>query len=1157
MGSIIGGTNSGEGNYFYHSGGILCNAPDKIIGNYFSGAQIVATSATIIGNVVVDQGGIIAHSCKLMGNYIGVDRDGVTIKNNQNGISVWDSVVGGNSKLGEGNLIIGNWDTNVQCMTGNTICGNRIESTSASSAYGYGICVHGENNVIGKNADGYGNIISGNKTGIVVLSNKNKIQNNVIGLSSTGAKMPNTVAGITVSGATNLIGGGRNAGRYERNVISGNPVGVYVTGTGNTICGNLVGMDITGANAIGNQTGIDINGSANLVGGTNADTSNVQGNVISGQYPGTGINMEGGKGNAIQGNYIGLNLQGDSAMLNSTGISLVTGNTATSVGGTLPGQGNFISGNSIGVNCANSAGHVITGNCFGTNAAGTGILSNVQDALVLTGTGTNRIGGVTAGERNVICGNSEGLLVSSSSGNTVTGNWFGVLPNGSSSPACLTTGINLAWSNNNFIGLQNSGNLINNTLNGIVMDSNSQQNRMYGNTICAFIQFGINLASGANGNKVWPTIGSANTSLVSGTSGNYDYIELFVSDRGLAHQGGSLSFAGSTTANYQGVWNLTPINTSGASYVCAVATDKNGNSSGFSPNAFYIGPTAWIDPAYCITGKPLKLTVTGSGLNTASVAALVRTGNPTITSSSVIQNTPNSFTYSFDLGNAASSDYDVRVTNNNGCQSILKQALGVLTPLTSPVGWSINDLNTAGGLTYTASGCGLEIGDADRDNNQEIYVANFDQCLYKFTKFTFDWTPSPLPATAGLTYTRVMLAYGDGDQVWEAYATASDNHVYQFKNNPTWQRMDLGAGSASATKQCCLARADVDHDGFLEIYAAGDNGVVSQFKYNGASWTRADIPGCPTTLANALAAGDGKNDYQLELYSANALDQHIYQYLYSGSAWQVSPVGQGQGVMNGVAVGDGDNDGQREVYAACQDGKIYQYRWKNGSWSGAPGPVGSGPGPIGLGNGPMTAVAISDADNDGSNEVYAACADGHVYAFKYDKAQRNWATIDLGNAGTPLYALAIGDAGNDHHFEVYALGQNNHVFQFQAATVPTATPTPTLITTTTATPTTTPTATVPQSFFKVYHSQINPTRGEQARISWSQPQDGPVSIKIYNLLGDRVATLVDGSTFAANEYQEITWNGRTSAGSAAGSGIYVVDFQAGSFKIRGKIAIVK
>jgi hypothetical protein len=443
----------------------------------------------------------------------------------------------------------------------------------------------------------------------------------------------------------------------------------------------------------------------------------------------------------------------------------------------------------------------------------------------------------------------------------------------------------------------------------------------------------------------------------------------------------------------------------------------------------------------------------------------------------------------------------------------------------------------------------LAIGDGDQDNTQELYTASLDQSLYQFKKYSYGWqTATALPVFTGANFSRVILSDGAGDQYWEIYGASYNNHVYQFQG-PAYTPTDLGAGPTGANKILALAQADLDHDGVPEIYAAGDNGAICQYANTGTAWSTTNLAG-PGYQAMVLVSGDGNNDFAMELYSANA-DKNIYQYQYSGAIWQLTSITGGTvgtGLTYGLAVGDGDNDGQNEIYAANQDGTVYQCRW-NGAFPWAVKSIGN------PGGGPMYAVAISDGENNGTNQVYAACGNGHVYEFKYQSG--NWIpSIDLGTANTALYALAIGDADNDHNFEIYALGQNNHVFQFKAFSQATPTPTATA-TSVPITPTITPTPLPPKNFFKIYHSQINPLHDEQARIVWTQPQAGPVTITIYNILGDKIIALADNQNYPAEQYNEIKWNGRSNKGNIVGSGIYLVVLQAGGRRETGKAAVVK
>jgi hypothetical protein len=550
---------------------------------------------------------------------------------------------------------------------------------------------------------------------------------------------------------------------------------------------------------------------------------------------------------------------------------------------------------------------------------------------------------------------------------------------------------------------------------------------------------------------------------------------------------------------------------------------------------YYPPQLASVSPSYGISGKTVQITVYGAGINpmVAPLLTLARSGNPNIANATAVQDNLFSYTYTLDLTQAAPNCYDVTVTSNANPRT-LKQAFTVLSPYQAPVAWKINDLGQISAKTTLSNFCGLEIGDADQDNNQELYVANQDSSLYVVKKSTYGWSFTALPSMSGANFNQLLPIDGNGDQAWELYGTSANNHAYEFKT-AAWQTTDLGAATGTGSLYG-LAGLDADHDGIPEIYVSKENGHIFQIKRNGGSLNDITTASFPTSQGNALAAGDGNNDGTLELYSANS-DYKLYQYVYNGTAWQVGALGTVTDVMYSVTVGDGDNDGQREVYGASKDGYVYQGRWNGASWTMQS---------IGHGNGAMYAVAVSDGENNGSNQVYAACGDGHVYEYKY--AQGNWSTLDLGSAGIPLYALAVGDADNDYHFEVYALGQNNHVYEFKAESLqPVQTPTPVF----------TAPSVSPERFFKIYRNQVNPNRGESALVRWSQPQTAPVTITVYNLVGDKIITLVDHQTFSAGQFNEVTWKGVNSAGRTVGSGIYIVYFKTDGYETYGKAAVIK
>ena len=69
---------------------------------------------------------------------------------------------------------------------------------------------------------------------------------NFVGTDSSGSPGMGNAIGILMSGASGA--GGNDPA--ERNIVSGNQVGIYVNGSGATIQGNYIGTDPSGTSAI-------------------------------------------------------------------------------------------------------------------------------------------------------------------------------------------------------------------------------------------------------------------------------------------------------------------------------------------------------------------------------------------------------------------------------------------------------------------------------------------------------------------------------------------------------------------------------------------------------------------------------------------------------------------------------------------------------------------------------------------------------------------------------------------------------------------------------------------------------------------------------------------------------------------------------------------
>ncbi|HOP07508.1 MAG TPA: T9SS type A sorting domain-containing protein [candidate division Zixibacteria bacterium] len=84
-----------------------------------------------------------------------------------------------------------------------------------------------------------------------------------------------------------------------------------------------------------------------------------------------------------------------------------------------------------------------------------------------------------------------------------------------------------------------------------------------------------------------------------------------------------------------------------------------------------------------------------------------------------------------------------------------------------------------------------------------------------------------------------------------------------------------------------------------------------------------------------------------------------------------------------------------------------------------------------------------------------------------------------------------------------------------------------------------------------YPNPFNPT----TTISYYLPEAGQVTVEIFNLLGQRVATPVDQSLPAG--YHAVEWNGRDQSGAMVASGIYLYRLSSGSEIKTGRMMLLK
>ncbi|MBL9173148.1 MAG: right-handed parallel beta-helix repeat-containing protein [Verrucomicrobiales bacterium] len=206
----------------------------------------------------------------------------------------------------------------------------------------------------------------------------------------------NTLRGLAVVSFVRdnlLLGGGSN-------VVEGCWIGLLPDGTAKIRDSGNSG--ITLANTLFGTGGSP----GNRIGGSTPAARN----VIGGHPFGNGIFIAGGGGsnNVVLGNLIGTDPTGTLARPNRTGVA-ISGIDAPDnrVGGTGPGDGNLISGNTgSGIVLSGADRTLVLGNRIGTDATGEQPLPNGGDGINVSVSPGSRIGGVEPGAGNRIAFNS-------------------------------------------------------------------------------------------------------------------------------------------------------------------------------------------------------------------------------------------------------------------------------------------------------------------------------------------------------------------------------------------------------------------------------------------------------------------------------------------------------------------------------------------------------------------------------------------------------------------------------------------------------------------------------------------------------------------------------------------------------------------------------
>ncbi|HVF10105.1 MAG TPA: hypothetical protein VNA16_04845 [Abditibacteriaceae bacterium] len=363
--------------------------------------------------------------------------------------------------------------------------------------------------------------------------------NAVLLIELSGANAPPGTIALSIIAGRSVVRGLVINRFGPRPPFFGYGIGIFISGKGgNTVEGCFIGTNPSGSLASPNEYGLLIAGSPNnMVGGATVGSRN----VISGNLQG-GVRIADyfvrGSGNQIRGNYIGTASDGQRAVGNDTGVLIEHGSNNI-VGGTLAEERNIISGNSTGVLVYGDQSSVASGHKIQGNYIGANV------------TGTQAIGneiGIrmdSEGMNNMIGGTTVGAR------NVISGNGSGILLSGS------TVSKTRVKVQGNYIGADVTGTVaLGNTSFGIFVNTVSL-NRIGGaepgaGNLIAFNASGVYILGGASGDNSY---GISNAVLANSIHSN-TFLGIDLNDFGPgANDEGDSDTGGNKRQNYPGLYS--------------------------------------------------------------------------------------------------------------------------------------------------------------------------------------------------------------------------------------------------------------------------------------------------------------------------------------------------------------------------------------------------------------------------------------------------------------------------------------------------------------------------------------------------------------------------------------------------------------------------
>jgi len=401
------------------------------------------------------------------------------------------------------------------------------------------------------------------------------------------------------------------------------------------------------------------------------------------------------------------------------------------------------------------------------------------------------------------------------------------------------------------------------------------------------------------------------------------------------------------------------------------------------------------------------------------------------------------------------------------------------------------------------------LGDFNGDGILEIVVTTYESS-YTGHLYIVDGAGAVLmDTTVGSFWGSAAIGDLDGDDVNEIACASLDSNFYVFE-------ADGGPDGWSYKFEdkvyATPAIGDIDADDDLEVVIADNSGRVVVFEGDGTIMSGWDnVYAGSGQIRSALTVANIDDGPELEIIIAS-YDDSVHVLDYTGDRHPGWPQAADAYMTCNPIVCDLDGDSQKDIIVIDGKAKIYAWGEDGELLPNCPIDVGS----VSLNCSP----AIFHLERDGDLEIVVGMKDIEnnlaVIDYKYTASKDLFEWICFGH-----------DEARTH----------NHEIEYDYPP-------------TSAWEGTTPELPSGFSLSQNYPNPFNPT----TTIHFALPVQSQVRLKVFNLLGREVVTLVDERLPAG--YHQVAWKGENSSGASVSSGIYFYRLEASDFtQTRGMLLL--